>query len=99
MTDIDSTLIYLRLFKIGDYSIFDLVLTFLLAYLLSFPLKQFGFGITRKQLFYLAIPFSIIIHKLFGIHTPLTDRFFNPKNYYVLKISMLYLTYKGIYNL
>ena len=97
MNDINSIVSYLRSFTIGDYSIFDLVLTFLLAYLLSFPLKQFG--IVRKQLFYLAIPFSIIIHKILGIHTPLTDRFFNPNNYYFLKISMLYLTYKGIYNL
>ena len=92
MSNIDLS--RLRKYKLGDYVILDVVLTFLAAYLLSILLAPYG--ISRRKLFLLAIPASIVIHKLVGAHTTLTDRFFNPHDFYILKLSIVYLTYRGL---
>lgn len=83
----------LRKYKIGGYAIFDLVLSYLFMYLIA---KYFNFNV--KSTLLLTLPISIIIHKIFNIHTLLTDRFFNKNNYYLLKISILYSVYLAFYS-
>lgn len=90
----DNILDKIRNYKLGEYYIFNLVVPFIIAYILSLFISSYG--IPRGQLFLLALPVSIIIYKLFSIPSTLTDRFFDQKNYYILKISMLYLIYRGI---
>lgn len=92
--DTNDTLSKIRNYKLGEYSLFNLIAPFIVAYLLSLFTTQYG--ISRGQLFLLALPMSIVVYKLFSIPSTLADRFFNHKNYYVLKISMLYLTYRGV---
>lgn len=82
----------MREVKINDYAVFDLVISYFAAYLLSFPLAPY---ITRKRLFYLVIPVSIITHTIFGVHTPLTDQFWNPDGFYFIKIVAVYMLLKG----
>jgi len=90
----NDTLSKIRNYKFGEYSLFNLIVPFIAAYLLS--LFTSSYGIPRGQLFLLALPVSIIVYKLLSIPSTLAERFFDQKNYYILKISMLYLTYRGI---
>lgn len=90
---IQSSIAKLREFKINGYSVFDIVLTYFVTYLISFPLAKY---ISRKQLFYLAIPFSVLVHTICQVHTPLTDQFWDTDGNYLIKFSVLYMIYKGL---
>lgn len=94
MDTTNNTLYKIYNYKLGEYYLFNLILPFIIAYFLS--LFTSVYNIHRQQLFLLALPVSIVIHKLFSIQSTLSDRFFDHKNYYILKISMLYLTYRGV---
>ena len=83
----------LREFKINNYAVFDLVISYFAAYLISFPLKPY---MTKTQLFYLVLPLSVLTHTIFSVNTPLTDQFWDPKSYYVIKISIIYMIIKGL---
>ena len=82
----------LRQYRINDYSIFDFIISYIAAYLLSFPLVKY---FTIKQLIYLVIPLSIITHTLFGVHTTLTDRFWNPDGDYLIKFVAVFMIFRG----
>lgn len=84
----------IRNYKLGEYYLFNLIAPFIVAYLIS--LFTSSYGIPRGQLFLLALPVSIVVYKLLSIPSTLAERFFDHKNYYILKISMLYLTYRGV---
>lgn len=88
LNDIRKIITNLREFRINEFSIFDFAISYLAAYLLSFPLSRY---LTKKQLFYLVIPASIITHTLFRVHTPLTDRFWNPNGDYLIKFTAVYM--------
>ncbi len=90
---IQSTIAKLREFKVNGYAMFDFVISYIAAFLLSFPLAKY---ISRKGLFYLVIPVSIIVHTLAGVHTPLTDQFWEPNSYYTIKLSAIYMLIKGL---
>lgn len=83
----------LREFRINDLSFFDFAISYLFAYLISFPLAKY---ISVKRLFYLVIPVSIIVHTIFSVHTPLTDRFWNPNHDYLIKLTAIYMLFKGL---
>lgn len=89
--DIKEKINKLQSYKLGDYSAFNLIAPLVIAYIISLitPIP------TRRQLFLLAFPISIVIYKLFNIDSQLTSRFFNFKDYYVIKISMIYLVYRA----
>lgn len=93
MKTIRQTIAKLREFRINDFAIFDFAISYLAAYLLSFPLAKV---ITTKQLFYLVIPVSILAHTIFRVHTPLTDRFWDPHAHYLIKIVAIYMLLKGL---
>ena len=92
MSSIKQIITKLRENRINGFAVFDFVISYFAAYLLSFPLKNV---ITMKQLFYLVIPVSIIAHTLFRVHTPLTDKFWDPNSHYLIKITAIYMFIKG----
>jgi len=93
----------LRQYRITEYAIFDLVVSFLGMYLLS-PLltllfRKIRVTIPKINWVYLTLPIGIIAHLLFGTLTPMTKHFFDPSSHYILKIIIigsLILGFRGI---
>ena len=97
------TIEFLRQFKIGEYAIFDLSISFLGIYLISPLLSKIflkiGLKIPKYNWLYLTLPFSILIHLLFGRITPMTKYFIDFHGHYLLKlliISPVFLGLRGI---
>lgn len=94
----------LRQFRIESFAIFDFVLAYGVAYLVS-PLiiklfAYFKITITKANIMWLVLPTSILIHIIVSNHTPLTKMFLNIHDYYTLKIIvlvMLYMGFKGVF--
>ena len=94
------TIEYLRSFKLGEYAIFDLTVSFLGVYLLS-PILSYLFrfiklDISRAGWLYLTLPLSILIHALVGKYTPMTKYFLDPSGHYLLKIFIITLFILGL---
>jgi len=90
---------FLRQYKVGSFSIFDFATAYIGIFLLS-PLiikllHYFHIQITKMNIMWLVLPLAILIHILIGKHTPLTEMFLNPHNYYLLKILVLFMVYMG----
>lgn len=85
----------LRNIKLGEYIVFDIIITILIAIAIHniFLYKY----IKRRKIILLSIPISIVIMKLLNIQSPLVDNCTNPHNYYLLKISMIFLIIKSIF--
>lgn len=93
------TIEYLRSFRIFQYAIFDLVVSFLGIFLLS-PLltKLFRFinlEISTSSWLYLTLPMSILIHIAVGNYTKMTQNFLDLNSNYLLKIIILILLFLG----
>ena len=82
-----------RQVRINGYAIFDFAVSYLAAYLISFPLKPY---ITRKRLFYLVLPVAVLAHTIFGVHTPLTDQFWDTHNYFLIKFIVIFSLLKAL---
>lgn len=93
ISQITQTINKLREFRINNYAIFDLAISYLAAYLISFPLKPY---ISKTRLFYLVLPLAVLVHTLFSVNTPLTDQFWDPSSYYFIKLSVIYMLLKGL---
>jgi hypothetical protein len=95
-----DTITYLRLFKIGPFAIFDFLASYILIYLISPILinlfSKINVNITKKQLFWSVIPLSIIFHIIFKQETPLTKMFLDINGGYLVKLIVLFMTYKTI---
>ena len=94
------TIEFLRSFKLGEYAIFDLVVSFLGVYLLAPVLTQL-FKFTKLNIplaswLYLTLPISILFHLLVGRYTPMTKYFLDPTGHYILKIFILGLLVLGL---
>lgn len=94
---------YLRTFKIGEYAIFDLTVSFIGVYLLS-PLLSKLFSFIKLDIpiiswLYLTLPLSILIHLVIGKYTPMTKYFLDPSSHYLLKIFIITLIFFGIKNI
>ncbi|MFA5830113.1 MAG: hypothetical protein WC843_06535 [Candidatus Gracilibacteria bacterium] len=91
---------YLRQFKVLDYAIFDLVLSFvgiyLLAPLLSKIFLKLRLKISKKSWMFLTLPISILVHIMVGTMTPMTKYFLDIQDHYILKIIILGLLALGI---
>ena len=94
---------YLRSFRIFQYAIFDLVVSFLGIFLLS-PLLTKLFRLVHLEIptsswMYLTLPMSILIHIAVGNYTKMTQNFLDLNSNYLLKIiifTLLFLGLKGI---
>lgn len=97
------TIEYLRSFRIFNYAIFDLSVSFLGIFLLSPLLTRlfhlFHLEISTVSWLLLTLPLSILIHILVNNYTKMTTNFLDLNGYYLLKIfilSLLFLGLKGI---
>lgn len=87
----------LRSFRVGPFAIFDFAISYLIVYLLSPYLYRMGVKLSRKQFLWLTLPFSILVHILFGSMTPLTKMFLNPHGDYWVKILVIFMIFMAIW--
>lgn len=87
---------FLRSFRVGPFAIFDFAILYLIVYLLAPYLYRMGLKLSRAQLLWLTLPFSILVHILFGKMTPLTKMFLDPHGSYWVKILVVFLIFMAI---
>ncbi len=94
------TLEYLRHFRIFEYAIFDIVVSYLGIYLLSGPLSKLFLKmrliIPKISWIYLTLPIGIISHLLVGTITPMTRNFLDLNSNYLLKVVIFIMIYLGV---
>lgn len=96
-------LAYLRSFRISDYAVFDIAISFIGIYLLS-PLLTRLFHYLRLEIpltswLLFTLPLGILAHLLVGTETLMVQQFLDPRGHYLLKfvlITLLALGIKGI---
>jgi len=95
-----TTLEFLRQFRLGQYAIFDLVVSFLGIYLLSPLLSKIFLKIRirvpKLNWVFLTLPIGVLVHLIFGRITPMTHNFLDLHGHYVLKILILGLVIFGL---
>jgi hypothetical protein len=98
-----DTITYLRQFRIINYAIFDLVVSFIGIYLLAPGLtklfKKINIDIPKTNWLYLTLPIGILVHILVGTVTPMTKNFLDTNSNYLLKILILVLLILGLRNI
>lgn len=98
-----DALTYLRQFRIFNYAIFDLAISFigfyLLAPLLSKLFKKINIDIPKINWLYLTLPIGIVTHIFFGKITPMTKNFLDLHNNYLLKAVIIGLLFLGLRNI
>lgn len=91
---------WLRSFRLDEYAIFDITVSFLgmlvLSPLLSYLFKKIKINIPKKNWLYLTLPIGILVHILVGQNTKMVVNFLDPNSHYVLKGLLLILFYLGI---
>ena len=97
------TIEFFRSFKLGEYAIFDLAISFLGIWLLS-PLlskifRLFRLDIPTSSWIFLTLPLSITIHALIAKYTPMTKYFLDPSGHYALKLFIFSLLVIGIHKI
>lgn len=94
------TIEYLRSFRLGEYAIFDLTISFLGMYLLAPWLSKLfykiGVVIPKENWLFLTLPIGILIHLLIGKSTLMTRNFLEPQGSYGLKLFILVLVILGL---
>lgn len=94
---------YLRQWRIGDYSVFDSVLTVIallfLAPWLTKLCARFGVRVPVRNWYFLALPVSLVAHVLTGRYTPLTLQVLDPHGHVVVKIVMVALLALGLWGI
>lgn len=87
------TLDFLRSFRLGEYSIFDLSVSFLGIWLLS-PLlsklfKLFKLDIPKLSWMFFTLPIGLLTHILINQDTLMTKYFLDPSSHYLLKLFII----------
>ncbi len=95
-----NTIELLRQFRIGEYAIFDFVVSFAGIFLIT-PwmtklFRKVGIEIPTRSWMLLTLPMSILIHLLVGNITPMTKNFFDANDHYLFKALILGLTIAGV---
>lgn len=86
----------LRSFRIGPFAVFDFAISYLIVYLLAPYLYRMGLRLSREQFLWLTLPFSILVHVLFGKMTPLTEMFLDLHGGYWVKILIIFMIFMAI---
>lgn len=93
----------LRQYKISEYAIFDIVVSFLAVYLLAPVLSKLclkiGIEVPKSSWLLLTLPLSIVVHLAVGTITPMTRNFFDLHSHYFLKILIIGLLVLGVYGI
>jgi len=91
---------FLRQFRIGQYALFDLGVSFLGIYLLSPLLSKLFLKlrvvIPKRNWLFLTLPLGILVHLLFGKITPMTANFLDLHGHYLLKGIIIVLCVFGV---
>ena len=94
------TLQFLRSFRFGEYTYFDLIISFIGVYLLSPLLSKLLFklklDVSKKSWLLLTLPLSIAVHLAVNTITPMTRNFINLNGHYFLKGVILILFILGV---
>jgi hypothetical protein len=95
-----SMLEFLRQYRIGAFSIFDTVTAYGVVYLLAPRLIRW-FGLihvqfTRGNILWLVLPLAVIVHLIFGLHTPFTRMVMDPSGHYLAKAAVLAMLFFGL---
>ncbi|MCX6712450.1 MAG: hypothetical protein NT041_02055 [Candidatus Vogelbacteria bacterium] len=87
------SLVYLRSFRIFNFAIFDIAISFLGMYLLSGILSKIflkiGIEIPQRSWVLWALPIGFLAHLLVGQMTPMTKNLLDLNGQYILKIVIL----------
>ena len=91
---------FLRQFRLGEYAIFDFLVSFFGIFLLSPLLSKFflkiRISVPVQSWLFLTLPLSILVHWMFGTMTPMTRYFLDLSGHYGLKAIMLILLLLGL---
>lgn len=94
---------YIREFRIFNYAIFDLIVSFLWIYLLSPFLSKSFFKIwiiiPKVNWLFLTLPIWIFFHVIFWSFTPMTENFLDFSDFYVLKWIVIILLFLWLRNI
>lgn len=95
-----QSLEFLRSYRIGEYAIFDIAISFLGIVLLS-PLLIRLFRLLHLEIPLLSwilftLPLGILVHIAVGNHTLMTKYFLDPTGHYLLKILIILLVVAGV---
>ena len=98
-----DTITYLRQFRIFNYAIFDLTISFLGMYLVA-PLltrlfRKINIDIPKINWVYLTLPIGILTHLLIGKITPMTKNFLDLQSNYILKAVIVACLILGLRNI
>jgi hypothetical protein len=97
-----TSLEYLRQFRIGQFAIFDTIVSYLgiliLSPILSWLMFKLRIKVTLISWLWLTLPISVIFHLIFNQSTPLMKVLTNPSNlqFYVAILILLGMTYMGV---
>jgi hypothetical protein len=83
------TLDYLRSFRLGQFAIFDFVLSFVAMYWIGVQVGH------PRRFLYATLPFSVLAHWTVGTDTPLT-RMALDAGHYGVKVVLLWLAYQAL---
>ena len=89
-------IILLRTFRVGPFAVFDFAISYLVVYLLAPYFYRMGLKLSREQFLWLTLPFSILVHVLFGKMTPLTEMFLDLHGSYWVKILVIFMIFMAI---
>lgn len=81
----------LREYKVGPFTVFDTVVSFVVAYYFA---QYFKYDVRAVML--LVLPVSVLIHKMVGQSTPLTQMAFSKRGDYWVKALLVILTVAGV---
>jgi len=94
---------FLRQFRVGEYAIFDFVVSFLtvllIAPLLSKIFRKIGIDIPKYDWLFFVLPVAVIAHLLIGRMTPMTINFIDIGGHYLLKIIIISSLILGLMNI
>ena len=87
------SLVYLRSFRIFNFAIFDIAISFLGMYLLSGILSKIflkiGVQIPQRSWALWSLPIGFLAHLLVGQMTPMTKNLIDLNEHYILKLVIL----------
>jgi len=88
-----TTIELLRLYRFGDYALFDLFLAFLGMYLIA-PLLSRIFRFIKLEIpkmnwVFLTLPIGVVLHILTKANTNMTKNFFDLNSHYLIKVMVL----------
>ncbi len=90
----------LRQFRIGPFAVFDFLLAYLGIFLLAPTLTKYfakiHFYFTRGDWLWLTLPIGLLVHFLFGLHTPLVKMVTDHSGFYTIKFLVLLMLFMGL---